>query len=227
MKSRIPGIALMVLAGTYQMAGMSPVSDSTSSASRMAVFAGMGVSYMNPQDVVDMINTMSTSSQRVSDFKSAVEFFGGFIYPVNMDWTLKAEYAYLLGSYNVNVPLGVQEFTITCHLPTVLLQYVLVSEPAYNVKAGAGIGYHFGMLETKLGGLEDKFTADGIGMKLDLEASTALGENLFAYLGADLRWDSIGDLTNGSNGNPSGVAGMPTSLQFFSAGAKLGFSHYF
>ncbi len=204
-----------------------PTLDSVLSASRIALFGGLGVSYMNPQDIVDLINTASIGSQRVSEFKSAVEFFGGLVIPVNGDVTVKAEYAYLLTSYNVSVPLGVQEYTITGHLPTVLVQYILVSEPTYNVKAGGGLGYHFGFLETKLGGLEDRFSGSGLGIKLDLEASTALGENLFAYLGADMRWDFIGDLTNGSGGNPSGIPGTPTSLHFLSVGAKLGFSHYF
>ena len=31
-------------------------------------------------------------------------------------------------------------------MPTLLVQYVLAEEGVYNVKAGAGVGYHFGSL---------------------------------------------------------------------------------
>jgi hypothetical protein len=195
--------------------------------SRAGISAGMGVSYVNPQDVVDYINGAVRPAQRISDFKSAVEFFGALVFPVTSDWNLKLEYTYLLGTYNVPSQFGSAEFTFVVNMPTVIGQYVLVEEGAYNVKVGAGIGYHLGSLLEKYLTLDDKLTGHGVGVLLDLEANTAFGEDFFGYLGANLRWDFIGDLTNSSRTSTANLAGLAPTLQFFSIGARLGFTYYF
>lgn len=202
--------------------------DSLASTTRFAISGGMGVSYVNAPDIADLVNASSLPGQRSSDFKSAVEFYGAADIPLDRLWILKLEYAYLLGTYNVNMVLGTQDFTFVAHMPTVVAQYVLVGERTYNLKVGAGIGYHFGSLETTLGGLTDAFRGSGVGTKIDVEANTAFGENLFGYLGADLRWDFIGGLTNSSgNPPPNSPATASPALHFFSIGAKLGFTYYF
>jgi hypothetical protein len=185
----------------------------------------MGVSYVNALDIVDRINATAGVSERVSDFKSAVEFFGAVDVPVSEDWAVKLEYAYVLASFNVASTFTNTDFSFFAHMPTIIGQYILVEEGTYNVKVGIGAGFHFGSFSEKFGTVDDTYSGEGIGTKFDLEANTAFGEDLFGYFGADLRWEFIGTLTNGGS-SVAAASPLPT-LGFFSVGAKLGFTYYF
>jgi len=198
---------------------------------RPGVAAGMGVSYVSMTDVVDLANGTIGNFQRIPEFKSAAEFFGALTIPWSEDWELKFEYAYLVASYNVATAIGSgqAEYTATAHLPSLIVQYVLMSEPVYNVKVGAGGGYHFGSLDAKFFTQDDHFTGRGPGFLVDVEGNTAFGESLFAYLGLNIRWDFIGELTNASGMTPTFVdaEGAAPTMQFFGIGARLGFTYYF
>lgn len=191
---------------------------------RPGVSIGMGVSYVNPQDVVDYINGRVGRGGRLPEFKSAVEFFGSVSVPLSLDWILKFEYAYLLGTYNVESLFGPAEFSFSTHMPTVIGQYVLVEEGSYNVKVGAGGGYHIGVLSESFGTLNDRLTGHGLGTVVELEANTAFGEDFYGYIGGNLRWEFIGDLTTSTRTISAGS--IPT-LHFFGIGARFGFTYYF
>ncbi|MFN0158262.1 MAG: hypothetical protein ACKVRP_09360 [Bacteroidota bacterium] len=189
----------------------------------ISVSGGMGVSYVSAPDIVDFVNAFS--GERVPEFKSAIEFFGAIKFPLSPRWILKLEYAYMLGTYNVS---NSGEFTFVGHLPSLIGQYVLVGEETYNVKIGAGLGCHVGILSAKDLTLVDDYSGKGIGTKLEVEANTAISESFFAYLGGDIRWDFIGQLTNDAgNAPPSPRTATVPTLHFFSVGAKLGFTFYF
>jgi hypothetical protein len=184
----------------------------------------MGVSYMNPQDIADYVSALTVN--RVSDFTSAVEFFGAAGIPLSERWILTLEYAYLLGGYSG--PGAGSEFTFSVHMPTLLAHYVLVEEQFYNVRIGAGMGYHAGALSVRHVTIDDRFTAAGPAFKIDCEANTALGDDLFARLGADVRWDVMGELRNAAGQAPVAPAqGAAPTMNFFSVGAKLGATWYF
>lgn len=191
-----------------------------------SITAGMGVSYLSAQDVVDYVNALSVG-ERSPEFKSAVEFFGAIAFPLSEVVAIKLEYAYLVTSYHVPGFFGPGDVTMIAHLPTLLGQYVLLDERVYNVKVGVGAGYHFGTLTSGMGTFEEVFSGSGIGTKIDLEANTAFGESFFGYLGADLRWDFVGEARNSAGATPRGAAVSPPTLHFFSLGAKLGFTFYF
>jgi hypothetical protein len=181
------------------------------------------VTYVSATDIVDRLNGSGITTERVSNFVAAAEFFGVFSYPVSTDWVIKLEYAYMLATYNIQTLFPGSEFSFSMHLPTVVGQYVLIDKGIYNVKGGAGIGYHFGSYFERYGTVETTFTGSGPAFKLDLEANTAFGESFYAYLGVDFRFDFVGALHNGQ-ANP-GTSATPT-LDFFGAGAKLGFTFY-
>ncbi len=191
--------------------------------SRPGLSAGMGVCYLNAPDIVALVN--ATAGTRESDFKAVVEFFGAGSVPLSQDWALKLEYAYLLGGYTVPGPFGGSEFTVTLQMPTLMLQYILAEEGVYNIKAGIGFGYHFGELRTNGALLGDaSYNGKGLGSLLEFEANTAFGEDLFGFLGLEMRWDFVGNLKDeaGRSPGPNAVA-----LDFFGIGAKFGFSYYF
>jgi hypothetical protein len=214
-------VLLLVSAGT-------PGADAQTPHIRPGLSAGMGVSYVSPGDVVDLINAATGQTQRTPTFTAGVEFFGACSVPVAADWAVKVEYAYLLAGYNVSTPYGPAEYTISAHMPTLFLQYILLDRGIYNVKIGAGAGYHVGSLETNVYGSDIRYSGKGIGVAIDLDAATAFGEDLYAYLGADMRWELIGALTDAAGDSPGKTAsGGQPALHLFGIGARLGFTYYF
>ena len=197
-------------------------------APRMGISAGMGVSYLTQRDLVDMINGGYASGKRVDEFNSAVDFFGSVFLPLSADWALRFEYAYVLNGYNISAPFGPGEFTAILHMPSILLEYILVEEGVYNLSGGVGGGYHIGSLEVEYGTIRDSYTAAGPGMVMMLSGNTALGENLFVHLSVNARWEFLGELRNGSEQSPGrGAGGGPATLGSFGVGARLGASYFF
>ncbi len=226
-------LAMGLHVGAAQTGGKNPAVAPTDNPLRIGAAAGMGVSYMSMTDVVDLANIASASLggyERLPEFKAAAEFFGAVTVPCSPDWVLKFEYAYLLATYNVATAYGTgqAEYTAMAHLPSLIIQYVLLNEPVYNVKIGAGGGYHFGTLEVKYFTQNDRYSGNGPGIVIDGEGNTAFGEHLYAFLGVNLRWDFIGTLTNSAGTGPYNAgAGAGTTMQFFGLGARLGFTYYF
>ena len=195
---------------------------------RPGLSAGMGVCYVHPPDIVDVVNSTPGATERLPQFKSAVEFFLSAEFPLSESWLIKGEYAYVLGTYNLGSSFGPAEYSFWLHMPSLLAEYVLANEGVYNVKIGAGGGYHFGSLSEKFSTIDDRYAGKGLGMLLDIEATTAFGDHLFAYFGGNFRWEFVGKLTNGAGLSP-GVTGRgdrPT-LNLFGLGARLGFTYYF
>jgi len=194
----------------------------SSSSSRVGLSTGLGVSYVRAIDIVDRINGTGYTSERASEFTSGAEFYGAVTIPLNKDWVAKLEYSYLVVGYNVATG---GEFSASVHMPTVIAQYVLVDQVTYNVKGGAGLGYHFGRYSERYVTVDAMYDGSGVGFKIDFEANTAFGETFYGYLGGDARWDFIGELSDDQN--QTSTTGITPTLNFFSIGAKLGFTYYF
>lgn len=197
------------------------------SRSRGGFSGGMGVIYVNAGDVIDLVNSTAGALERVPLFKTGVEFFGAGSIPLSHDWLVKVEYAYQLASFNTATTGGPAEFTVRIHSPTVIAQYVLAERGLYNLKLGAGAGFSVGSLSERYVYIDNSFTGSGPSLVLDLEANTAFGEDFYAFLGADARWQLIGELTD-SGGRSPGVAadGSRPTLHVFGVGARLGFTYY-
>ena len=198
-------------------------------APRGSLSAGMGVSYLAPKDIVALVNVTAIPSERLSQFHAAGEFFGAAAYPLSQRWMLKAEYAYLTWSTTVDGGYGQADFGLTVHMPSVILQYIIVDEGSFDVKCGAGGGYHFGSYSEKYSYLSgESYTAKGPGFVLEMEANTAFGDHLEAFLGGNIRWSFIGTLTNAEGMVPGRNAdGSTVTMNFFGAGARLGLSYFF
>ena len=206
-------------------AGKAEGADSTRG--RPGVSAGMGVSYISARDMVNLVNATPGTTARQGEFSSVVEFFGSATIPFSGPWELKVDYAYMMGSYAVQGLLGQTEYSYMAHMPSALVQYAFVQEGVYNIKAGLGPGFYFGSLTQRDGGSDSEFKGSGPGFLFDLEANTALGEDLFAYLGVLVRWSGIGALTAANGAPPPASPNSETTLQFFGLGARLGLTYYF
>jgi hypothetical protein len=195
----------------------------------LSIAAGMGANYQTTPDVVEMINGTYAPLTRVPQFSSAADFFGAVSIPASARWVVKFEYAYSLSTTNISTSgFGPFEFTTAMHMPTCILQYVLMGTQQYHLKAGVGGGFFFGTMNIRYGGIDEEYKANGPGMVAALEGQTALSEQVFMYLGAEARWSFVGELKN-SAGRPPGVnaEGQPATLHRFSVGARLGFSYAF
>lgn len=192
-----------------------------------AFSGGMGVTYRSPADVVAVVNSIPQALERVPQFGAGAEFFAAACFPLSESWLLKIDYAYQIASLNIMTSLETAQFTINQHCPTLILQYVLANQGMFNVKAGAGAGYHFGRLSKKLFYIDDTFTAQGPALTAEVEGNTAFGEHLFAYLGVSAGWSLVGTLKDAS-GRPLGVtaSGEPATLNSVGVGARLGFTYY-
>jgi len=195
---------------------------------RASLSAGMGVAYASYADVTTLINATVSPAQVVSRYRTAVEFFGAGTLPLASPWLLKFEYAYSLATFSPQGAFGPSTFDVTYQMPSLILQYMLVDRGVYSFRAGAGGGYHFGRLEENTLYLNDTFSAKGPGFVVEIEANTAFGDHLYAYLGANARWELVGTVTDARGASP-GVAqsGLPVTLHSFGAGARLGASYLF
>ncbi len=197
--------------------------ETPSEAPRFAISAGMGVNYISPGDVVDMINGAFKPAQRVDQFHAGADFFGSFRMRLSDEWTVTAEYAYMLNSYNIESGYGPGDFTMTVHMPTLLAHYLFVNEPFYDLGVGAGIGYHFGTLAIKYGTIDEPYTGSGPGIVVALTGNSALGERVFVHLAGNLRWEFIGDVRNAAGKSPGvNAEGAPVTMESFSAGVRIG-----
>jgi hypothetical protein len=194
---------------------------------RWGVSAGMGVTYRSPMDVVNLVNATQGAQERVPQFQAGVEFFAAASFPLADSWVLKIDYGYQITSLNIVSVYETAQFTVTQHCPTLILQYVLTNQGMFNVKAGAGVGYHFGRLEEKFLYIDNSFTAHGPALVAELEGNTAFGERLYAYLGVNAGWSLVGQLRDAAGRSPGiGFSGQPVTLNSFGVGARLGFTCY-
>jgi hypothetical protein len=187
----------------------------------------MGVTYRSAADVVTVVNRTQGALARVPQFSAGVEFFASASYPLDESWVLQVDYGYQITSLNIASVLETAQFTLTQHCPTLVIQYVLTNQGLFNVKAGAGLGYHFGRLAEKFLYIDDTFSARGPAFLAELEGNTAFGDHLYAYLGVNAGWSLIGSLRDAAGRSP-GVSstGEPATLNSFGVGARLGFTYY-
>jgi hypothetical protein len=220
-KGSLLAAALCVLCQAHAQPGPEP-------APRASLAAGMGVEYVSFADVTTLINATIGPSSAVPRFTSAVEFFGACAVPITERWVLKLEYAYMLESFSPAGAYGPASISVVCHMPSIILQYMLLDRGVYNIRAGAGGGVHFGRMEEKYSYIDAAYTGKGAGMVVEIEANTAFGDHLYAFLGGNIRWEAIGRIADKSGVSPGvGSGGLPVTLHAFGAGARLGASYLF
>ena len=196
-------------------------------AHRGGVGGGMGVVWMNRPELVDLVNATPGAIEGLRAFKTGAEFFGFVTVPLSREWGVKAEYAYQLSSYNIEVTGGTAEYALTMHVSSLLLQRVLVLEEAYTLAVGIGGGVRSGSLATRSLYAEKTYAARGPGVVAELEANTILGTDLFVHIGGQLRWESTGDLEDASGAPPVSATGLTSaSLGGYGAAFRLGLIWY-
>jgi len=189
----------------------------------------MGINLISVTSAQDYINqNYAPYDDELNTFNTAVIFTGEAGYFFNEKFEMSVDLPYQIFSYNTNIEgAGQYDLYFDTFMPSVMAYYVL-SGVGYNFKFGGGVGPRFSFVteEKKWQGTSSEYSSIGFGGLLRIEANTSLSENLFANIGADMRYDVNGEPEN-DNGNNlvNHVEGETVNFNSFSVGIKLGISY--
>ncbi len=191
--------------------------------------ASMGIDFVNSPSLNDFINQSGlTGGNYVKDFNTAVNFSAEFGYSVDESFQIGLEAGYFINSFNFNTDLGKFDVSYNVVYPTVLGYYVL-SGTGYDFKFGGGMGLKFVFLDLSMPGTNTttRYSNTGFGFILRAEGNTLLGGNVYANIGADLKYDVNGIPKNNGNNLYNPISRTDVNLNSISAGIRLGLTFYF
>jgi len=189
----------------------------------------MGINLISVPSAQDYINqNYAPYDDELNTFNTAVIFTGEVGYFFNEKFEMSVDLPYQIFSYNTSIEgAGQYDLYFDTFMPSVMAYYVL-SGVGYNFKFGGGVGPRFSFVteEKKWQGTSEEFTSTGFGGVLRIEGNTSLAENVYANIGADMRYDVNGEPEN-DNGNNlvNHVEGETVNFNSFSVGIKLGISY--
>jgi hypothetical protein len=159
-----------------------------------------------------------------SDFSSAVNFSVSYGRMFGETFQLQAEVGYLLNSFNSSVSGGSYDLTYSIIMPTIL-SFAVIQGTGYNFKFGGGAGIRFLTVDESFpfNGSKVSYSSVGLGLIVRAEGNTAIAENVYAYIGADVRYDILGEPSISSERIGAGYVDF-SSLSF---GVRLGISYQF
>ncbi|HEX9253334.1 MAG TPA: hypothetical protein VF870_13895 [Ignavibacteriaceae bacterium] len=186
------------------------------------VRGSMGIDFVSVPDLKNYLEANYTDI--LSDFSSAVNFSGSYGRMVGENSQLELELGYILNSYNSTSSLGSYDLTYSILMPSLLYNYV-ISGSGYNFKFGGGAGVRFLSIDESLpgAGSSDKYSATGYGFILRAVGNTAIAQNVYAHIGADVRYDVLGEPDSSLGENTIGTVNFST----LSFGLRLGISYQF
>jgi len=191
--------------------------------------ATMGINFVSIPSVQDYINQSYQPIDEVGTFSTAVIFTieaGQFL---SSNFELGLEIPYQIYSYNSNVGLGQYDLTYNSILPSLIAYYALIGN-GYNFKIGGGAGPRFVSVNEskKWNGSKVDYSSTGFGVIVRAEGNTILGDNVFANIAVDIRYDVNGEPSD-SDGNKitNNVLKENVNFNSFSVGLKLGISYLF
>ena len=190
----------------------------------------MGINFISTPSLTDYINqNFSNPNQQQGSFNSAVNFaveFGHFFSP---EFLMSIEGVYQISSYTNQISFGQYDFNWNAIMPSVIAYYVLGGK-GYNLKFGGGAGIRFSSVEEKQNwnGQTRNLNSTGFGFLVRADGNTLLSGNLYANIGAEIRYDLNGKPED-SGGNPlrNNVQNENVNLNSFSIGIRLGIAYYF
>lgn len=186
------------------------------------VRASMGIDFVSVPDLKNYLEANYTDI--LSDFSSAVNFSGSFGRMIGENNQLEFELGYLLSSYNASSSLGNYDLTYSIIMPSLLYNYVLDGK-GYNFKFGGGAGLRILSITEKLPADPNdyNYSSFGYGFILRAAGNTAIAQDVYAHIGADVRYDVNGKPDETTETNSIGNVNF-SSLSF---GIRLGISYQF
>lgn len=186
------------------------------------VRASMGIDFVSVPSLKDYLEANYTDL--LGSFNSAVNFSGSYGRMISSNSQLEGELGYLLNSYNSTLTGGTYDLTYSIVMPSVIYYYVLMGK-GYYFKFGGGAGVRFLSITEKLPADPNNYnySSFGYGLILRAAANTAISDNVYAYIGADARYDQIKEPQASTDNNVIGNVSF-NSLSF---GIRLGISYQF
>ena len=196
---------------------------------RSGIGGGMGISAVSISDLVSYLNLREgfTLQERIPEFNSAVEFFVTFDWFMQSDVAFGFEYSYLFGSHNFSGTFGSNDYSYSFHMP-VMLGHYLLKGPGYFFKFGGGLGYFFTRYREDLMELTEPivYTGGGIGGKIHAVGHTPFGDNLYGYVGVEMRFAFPGSVSD-NEGIVLRSGDKDVTMNFISLGLKFGLTYNF
>lgn len=190
--------------------------------------ASMGINMTSYAGLRDYINgnNFAPSYDQMPAFNSMIEFAGEFGYELTESSQLGLELAYTFT--NFYYPGVGFEFDLKYdNIMPSLMYYHIIKGKGYKFKFGGGIGPRFLVLSQRLITLDyTDYSSTGVGIVGKIDGITALSEKVFAYIGADLRFNMNGT-PESDNGNTLDYNQEATTVNAFGAGIKLGVTYQF
>lgn len=190
--------------------------------------AGMGIDFTSAPSLTDYINqSYAPSNDQIGSFSAAINFSGEGGLRLSENFQMGLELAYSLSSYNYPGTSGNYEISYSNIMPSLTAYYVLPGV-GYNFKFGGGAGIRLLSADEKRPLLISKeFTSTGLGILLRAEGNTLLGGNVYANIGADIRYNINGTPKNNGETIYNSASQEDVSFNSFSAGLRLGISYLF
>lgn len=188
--------------------------------------ASMGINIASTADLRDYINEGWGAGNPMDDITTMIEFGGEIGYKAGKNLQIAVEGAYAFNSYTNITANGKYELNYKFISPS-LMGYYMIEGAGYSFKFGGGVGPRFLVVEEikpfVVTGIT--YTSTGFGVVARASGSTALSNNVFAYIGADARYDAGG--TPKKDGIAIPQRGRELSVNSLSLGLKIGVSFTF
>lgn len=190
------------------------------------VRGSMGIDFVSVPSLKEYIDQLPY--EQLTDFNSAVNFSGSYGRMLSESFQLQTELSYLLYSFTSSGTDGQYEFAYSLVMPSILAYYVL-NGTGYNFKFGGGAGVRFLSVDESLPGTgsSENYSATGYGFILRAEGNTAIAENVYAHIAADVRYDVNGEPKNNGEYLKNNVYNENVNFNSLSFGIRLGISYQF
>lgn len=192
---------------------------------------GMGINYSNNPSLLeyieyDVVNyILIPNDEKISNFSSCISFFGSAERQIHADFSIKAEYSYLIKSTDVPYNPNYQ-YSYFTHQPMLTVNYLFPQEYSY-FKFGLGGGYFFSDFTRRYIVADSDYKSSGPAVKFEIVFNAQLGTNAATYFSGFMQKSFMSDLKNSDGIYLKGREDNNVNLSSFGMGIKLGLELYF
>jgi hypothetical protein len=197
--------------------------------SQTEIRGSMGIDFISSPSLSNYINQKyAPPYDQLKSFTSAVIFSVEGDMFLNKNYQVGLELSYLLNSFTYNNDLSTYNLTYNIIMPAIVNYYIIQGE-GYEFKFGGGIGIPFVIADEKVKdfALSKKYNSTGLGIILRADGNTVLSGNVYANIGADIKYEFNGKPKNGNQYIVNEATNENVNFNSFSAGLHLGITYRF
>lgn len=189
--------------------------------------AGMGIDFASTPSLKDYINQL-LGAELLRSLNSSIVFSGEVDYSLSEIYFIGMDLGYLINSYTSIYDLGKYEFAYNV-LSISAMNYYVIRGEGYHFKFGGGLGPRFVFADQSLPGtgITQTYKSTGFGIILRADGNTLLGGNVYANIGADIKYDFNGEPKSNGRNLVNNIIPENVSMNSLSFGLRLGLSYLF